>query len=349
MPFKSIFEKDYTAYAYAKPGQYQKTIQQHQDKGLRLVRIVTAENFKGRSDPHIEEQVPAGYMVLLFAPDTAIPVEEMDLTGIIDNEGRQFIILDVETTGLQHTTDDGKPGSDRVIQLGMLKYSENGTFLNQFNFIFNPGFPIPPESTEVHGITDDFVKDAPIYGDKAEEIASIMQGCDIVAYNVDFDLCFLRQEFHRVAIAVPFDEPGTTFYDPLQVFRRQIPHTLTAAFHLYGCQGSFAPHGAVDDCMALAAVMKKQFLHANLGGDFKGLWGTFLHPYLDAGKHLMLDDQGKIVLAFGKYKGVRLFEMMKGHMDYVEWMMQEFSPDCVLILKENVAKFEEWKKKKAGK
>ena len=120
MPFQSIFHKDYTAFAYAKPAQYQKTINTHEEKGMRLVRIVSAKEFKGNHDKYIEEQIPDGYSVLLFSPATAIPLEEMSMEGIIDNEGRGFVIFDVESTGLEHTDDEGRPGKDRVIQLGIV-------------------------------------------------------------------------------------------------------------------------------------------------------------------------------------------------------------------------------------
>lgn len=98
-------------------------------------------------------------------------------------------IIDVETTG-------ANPERDRVIEFAVQKGLTAESY--QKSWRVNPGIPIPPEATAVHGIRDEDVKDSPPFSALIPVVEKIIAGSNIiVGYNVDFDLRALQSEFRR--------------------------------------------------------------------------------------------------------------------------------------------------------
>ena len=102
-------------------------------------------------------------------------------------------LIDVETTGR-----DG--ASDRIVEVGIV-VGRKGEVVARYNWLVNPGIPIPNEARTVHGIGDDDVKDAPRFEAIAHEIAAALAGCVPAAYNAAFDKAFLAAEFGRIGSA----------------------------------------------------------------------------------------------------------------------------------------------------
>jgi len=102
----------------------------------------------------------------------------------------RFVIIDLETTG------NGPKKGDRIIQLGMAVVEE-GSIVEQFSSFFNPEQPIPLFIQQLTNIDEQTVEEAPLFADKAGEIAAMMEGAYFVAHNVDFDLPFLQAELER--------------------------------------------------------------------------------------------------------------------------------------------------------
>jgi DNA polymerase-3 subunit epsilon len=98
-------------------------------------------------------------------------------------------LLDVETTGRDASV-------DRVVELGIV-IARHGGVTARYNWLINPGCPIPAEVSAVHGIKDEDVKDSPRFEVVAHEIAAALQGCVPAAYNAAFDRAFLVNEFGR--------------------------------------------------------------------------------------------------------------------------------------------------------
>ena len=105
-----------------------------------------------------------------------------------------LIVLDLETTGTAVEV-------DRIVQLGCIKIrplpAEDGIGrelkVTEFEAKFNPEQPIPPEATAVHGITDEMVREAPPFREKAEQLAAYLRGCDYLGFNIaSFDLRMLE-------------------------------------------------------------------------------------------------------------------------------------------------------------
>ncbi|OUJ74607.1 exonuclease domain-containing protein [Hymenobacter crusticola] len=98
-----------------------------------------------------------------------------------------YAIVDLETTG-------GQPTQDRITEVAI--FIHDGTqVVDQFSTLLNPGRPIPFFITQLTGITDDMVRDAPRFHEVARKIVELTEGCVFVAHNVRFDYSFLKKEF----------------------------------------------------------------------------------------------------------------------------------------------------------
>ncbi len=101
----------------------------------------------------------------------------------------EIALLDVETTGRDASV-------DRVVEVGIV-IGRHGDVVARYNWLINPGIPIPAEVTAVHHITDEMVADKPRFEAVASEIAQALRGCVPAAYNAMFDRAFMMSEFAR--------------------------------------------------------------------------------------------------------------------------------------------------------
>lgn len=99
----------------------------------------------------------------------------------------KFVVIDLETTG-----NLPKKG-DKIIQFAAVVI-ENGIITERFSSLINPQKPIPIFIQELTGITDDMVKDAPVFSEVAEKVTALLDGAYFVAHNILFDLSFLQEE-----------------------------------------------------------------------------------------------------------------------------------------------------------
>lgn len=203
----------------------------------------------------------------------------------------RLIFYDTETTGL-------KAKNDRVIELA----AYDATLDKTFETLIDPGMPIPPEASNIHGITDDKVKGAPAFKTVAAEFAAFCEGdVLLVAHNNDaFDIHFMRAEYERAEH--PF--PAWKFLDSLKWARRYRPdlprHTLQFLREVYGIPENRA-HRALDDVI----VLKEVFL--NMVDD---LTPQQIYDLLNKPRPLQH-------MPFGKYQGKLLKELPK---DYLQWL-----------------------------
>ncbi len=101
-------------------------------------------------------------------------------------------LIDVETTGRDASV-------DRVVEIG-IAIARGGEVIERKVWRVNPGRPIPKEASDVHKITDDDVKDAPVFAAVAREIVAALGGCVPAAYNAAFDQAFLGSEIARAGV-----------------------------------------------------------------------------------------------------------------------------------------------------
>ena len=103
-------------------------------------------------------------------------------------------ILDLETTGLDVTR-------DRVVQIGIIRNIGAKQLVNhRIDQLINPGQPIPDVATQIHGIGDDDVREAPTIKAFFSQLTEALDGCVILGHHVAFDIAILRHEAQRVGV-----------------------------------------------------------------------------------------------------------------------------------------------------
>ena len=101
-----------------------------------------------------------------------------------------YVVVDVETTG-------GRPPNDRVTEIGAVKI-QHGEIIGEWSSLINPEKRIPHFITQLTGISNDMVRDAPVFADIADDFAAFMEGAIFVAHNAGFDHGFIASEFRRL-------------------------------------------------------------------------------------------------------------------------------------------------------
>jgi len=106
------------------------------------------------------------------------------------NNEQSYVVVDIETTG-------GKKEHHRITEIGMVRI-EQGVITDTWQTLVNPERHIPKMITELTGISNEMVKDAPLFEYIAERLNTFSQNAIFVAHNVNFDYGFIRQEFARL-------------------------------------------------------------------------------------------------------------------------------------------------------
>ena len=105
-------------------------------------------------------------------------------------EGAEFVVFDLETTG-------AKAPPCRITEIGAYRV-RNGEVVGEFQTLVNPETPIPPFITSLTGISDDMVRNAPLFGDVVHEFLGFIGSSVLVAHNSGFDMRFLNHEIGRI-------------------------------------------------------------------------------------------------------------------------------------------------------
>ena len=230
------------------------------------------------------------------------------------NLRKPLIFFDLETTGLNIMT-------DRIIEIAYLKVYPNGNEeLKKLRI--NPEMPIPAESTKIHGIADEDVRDCPIFKQVAQSIANDFKGCDIAGYNSNsFDVPFLAEEFLRAE--ADFDFVNSRFIDVQVVFHKMEKRTLEAAYRFYCNAELVDAHSANADTRATYEVLMAQLdRYPELQNDVEFLSKfTKYNRNVDYAGRIVLDDNGVEVFNFGKHKGRSVEEVFRIEPTYYSWMM----------------------------
>ena len=225
-----------------------------------------------------------------------------------------LVFFDLETTGIDIV-------KDRIIEISYVKVFPNGKEESKTMRI-NPGMPIPPASTAIHGITDDDVKDCPLFKNVAKQLAAQIEGCDLAGYNSNrFDIPLLAEEFLRAGVDI--DLTRRKFIDVQTIFHKMEQRTLAAAYKFY-CQKSLEnAHTAAADTMATYEVLKAQLdRYPELKNDvtFLSEFSSFTNNVDFAGR-MVYNEKNQEVFNFGKYKGRLVEEVLKQEPAYYSWMM----------------------------
>ncbi len=159
------------------------------------------------------------------------------------------IVLDTETTGINAR--DG----DRVVEIGCVELLNHVSTGRTFHVYMNPQRPMPIEAFNVHGLSDEFLADKPLFAAIADDFLGFIADARLVIHNAAFDIGFLNAELERLSRpAIPM----TTVVDTLSLARRKHPgaaNSLDALCLRYGIDNSRrTKHGALLDAEILAEV-----------------------------------------------------------------------------------------------
>lgn len=237
---------------------------------------------------------------------------------------RPLTFFDVETTGPWET-------EDRIVQLGFVRLAPNEEPLER-ELEFNPEKPVG-ESEKIHGISDEFLADKPLFRQQARQLYAEVFDGDIVAYNGRFDIRMLKAEFRRAGIDW---QPGK-LVDPYRIFADMEPRNLEAAVRFFLDERLDNAHTALADTRGMLRVllaMFERYPEDSLPRDVDELDHRYFKQvpegFVDAQRKLALRD-GVLYFNFGKNVGKKV----KDHRDYAEWMLgKDFSPEVKDALRE---------------
>jgi DNA polymerase-3 subunit epsilon len=159
------------------------------------------------------------------------------------------IVLDTETTGLDHAT------GDRIIEIGGVELVNHLPTGRNFHVYINPQRPVAPEAFAVHGLSDAFLSDKPLFEAIALEFLDFIRDARLVIHNASFDIGFIDAELRRLGHP---PVPPASVIDTLTMARRKHPgaqNNLDALCARYGIDNSRrTKHGALLDAEILADV-----------------------------------------------------------------------------------------------
>jgi len=235
------------------------------------------------------------------------------------NLKKPIVFFDLETTGVD-------VANDRIVEISLLKILPNGKEETKTMRV-NPGMPIPPQATEIHGISDKDVEDKPKFNELAKTIANYLEGCDLAGYNSNkFDIPLLAEEFLRADI--DFDLKKLRFIDVQVIFHKMEQRTLSAAYKFYCEKDLNNAHSAEADTKATYEILKAQIdRYSELNNDMEELSKFSSHNNnADFAGRIVFDDNGNEVFNFGKYKGQKVETVLEKDPGYFSWMLNSDFP-----------------------
>ncbi|MBQ9664865.1 MAG: 3'-5' exonuclease [Bacteroidaceae bacterium] len=239
-----------------------------------------------------------------------------------------IIFFDLETTGVD-------VAKDRIVELCYIKVFPNGNEESQ-SMRINPGRPIPKKATDVHGITDEDVKDCPYFKDIAADLYKTFDGCDLAGFNSNkFDIPLLCEEFLR--LGMDFDVAKRRCIDVQNIYHKLERRTLVAAYQYYCGKDLENAHSALADTRATLEVLEAQLdkYPADLQNDVNFLADySQMNNNVDFAGRIVRDDNGVEVFNFGKHKGRPVADvLLRLDPSYYSWMMQgDFAQNTKQVL-----------------
>jgi DNA polymerase-3 subunit epsilon len=228
---------------------------------------------------------------------------------------RPIAFIDLETTGVSLST-------DRIVEIAIIKLLADGSRQVKRKLI-NPQMPIPKASSDIHGISNEMVKDAPTFKQVANEVKMYLEGCDLGGYNSNrFDIPMLMEEFLRAGMDV--DLSKRKMVDVQHIFYTMEPRTLSAAYKFFCEKELIDAHSAEADVSATIDVFLAQLKrYQQLGNTVESVLGVIgEEKIVDYARRFGYDDKGVEIFNFGKYKGRCVGDVLKAEPQYYDWMMR---------------------------
>ena len=228
---------------------------------------------------------------------------------------KPLAFIDIEATG-------SNVAIDRIVEIAIIKTLPDGN-RSVKRKIINPQIAIPQAIVDIHGITNEMVKDAPTFKQLAQEIKQSLDGCDIACYNAyRLDIPLLIEEFLRAE--VDFDMKNRKVIDVQKIFHQMEQRTLSAAYKFYCQKNLDGAHGAEVDAAATAEILYAQLeRYPQLGNNVDSILKLVGDDsIIDFARRFIYDDKGVEVFNFGKHKGRPVSDVLKAEPQYYDWMMK---------------------------
>ncbi|RYY41327.1 MAG: 3'-5' exonuclease [Chitinophagaceae bacterium] len=228
---------------------------------------------------------------------------------------KPLAVIDIEATGNNVAT-------DRIVEVAIIKLMPDGARTVKRKLL-NPGIEIPANITDIHGITNEMVKDAPAFKQVAQELKQYLDGCDLACYNAyRLDVPLLVEEFIRAD--VDFDMKSRKVVDVQKIYHQMEPRNLAAAYKFYCEKTLEGAHGAEVDASATAEILFAQVerypqLGTSLDTVIKGVGEDQI---VDFARRFVFNEKGVETFNFGKHKGRTVADVLKAEPQYYDWMMK---------------------------
>lgn len=227
---------------------------------------------------------------------------------------KPIVFFDIESTGVNIS-------KDRIVEIAFLKVHPDGSRESRLQRI-NPEMPIPPETTEIHGITDEDIKDSPTFKQVAKDIAEIIEGSDLAGFNSNkFDIPMLAEEFLRAEVDIDLKKHNNV--DVQVIFHKKEQRTLSAAYKFYCKKDLVDAHSAEADTQATFEILNAQLEHYDdLPADIDSLSKYSAHKKnADFAGRIVYNNKNQEVFNFGKYKNKPVEDILSKDPGYYGWMM----------------------------
>lgn len=236
---------------------------------------------------------------------------------------KPLVFFDLETTGLNIAT-------DRIISLALVRMEIDGS-KQEFYSLFNPKMDIPAVVTELTGIDDTMVVDAPLLAERSIILAGLFAGADLAGYNcLNFDIPLLWEEFYRVGFT--WDISSARAIDAGNIFKKKEARTLAAAVKFYTGIEMENAHNALADVTAtinvLAGQMERYPDLAEMSAEKLAEFSR-MDQRVDLAGKLVRNEAGEVCYNFGKSKGRRVVD----DPGFGFWMLEkDFTHQTKMIL-----------------
>jgi DNA polymerase-3 subunit epsilon len=244
---------------------------------------------------------------------------------------RPLVFVDLETTGAD-------PQTDRIVQIALLRIWPRGETWDPsaFAWLVNPGIPIKPGATNVHGITDEQVRDLPSFQERADDIADVLRGADLAGYNIEqFDLPILDRAFRGAGWpGIPGPE-DRAIIDQFRIELQYRPRKLEIVYEEICGEPMDGAHDAMNDVRACDNLLIAQLERYGIAGTPHEIERLLMGEFLDTGRRFKYDEDGFLCLCIGKKARngpVRILDLERDDPGYLGWMFQNYDPEGGAIL-----------------